>query len=56
MNMTVLNIIFVAISAYLFCGWLVSEKNLGFSDGANRKDAYFMYYLWPVFLIKNRSN
>jgi hypothetical protein len=54
--MVTLNIIFLFISIYMFCGWLFSEKNEIFNGQENKKNAYLMYYLWPLFLLKNDKN
>lgn len=46
--MFMLDIFFVVICAYLFCGWLFVEKYLTAEKEISNKKFFFNYYLWPI--------
>lgn len=48
--MILLDMLFIVICAYMFCGWQVAEKH--FRQDESRKTMFFMYYCWPLFLLK----
>lgn len=49
--MILLDVLFIAVCAYLFGAWQVAEKHL--QGNESKKELFFMYYLWPVFLMKS---
>lgn len=53
--MFMLDIFFVIICAYLFCGWLCAEKFMSTRKEVSRGQFYFCYYLWPLALFSRKS-